>query len=98
MRQEQHQEKKVRLSVDCTEQERMYIKMIATKNHMTISEYLLSFARKEMPKCAGHHCKRSHEPNEETAKVLRETDKGKNLIEHETLDEFWEALGFNQHA
>ena len=65
---------------------------------MTISEYLLSFARKEMPKCAGHHCTRNHEPNEETAKVLRETDRGENLIEHESLDEFWETLGFSQQC
>lgn len=96
MRQEKQESKKVRLSVDCTEQERMYIKMIATKNHMTISEYLLSFARKEMPKCGSRHCRHSHEPNEETARVLRETDQGKNLIEYESLDEFWDALGFNQ--
>lgn len=94
----QHHANKVRLSVDCTEQERMYIKMLSTRKHMTISEYLLSFARKEMPKCAGQHCKHNHEPNEETAKVLKETDEGKNLIEHETLDEFWDTLGFNKHA
>lgn len=98
MRHEKHPEKKVRLSVDCTEQERMYIKMIATKHQMTISEYLLSFARKEMPKCGGYHCNKSHEPNEETAKVLAETDREENLTEYETLDEFWDALGFNQHA
>ena len=98
MRQSQYQEKKVRLSVDCTEEEIMYIKMIATKKKMTISEYLLSFARKEMPKCGGHHCKQGHVPNEETARVLKETDKGENLIEYETLDEFWDALGFSQHA
>jgi len=100
MRQESHHhyEKKVRLSVDCTEQERMYIKMLATRHHMTISEYLLAFARKEMPKCGGHHCKHTHVPNEETIRVLRDTDEGKNLIEHETLDEFWESLGFNKHA
>ena len=98
MKQEQSQERKVRLSVDCTEQERMYIKMIATKNHMTISEYLLSFARKEMPKCGGRHCKRSHEPNEETSKVLRETDQEKNLIEHDKIEKFWDALGFSQDA
>lgn len=100
MRQEH---KKVRLSVDCTEEERMYIKMIATKKHMTISEYLLTFARKEMPQtlksqCGGHHCKQSHEPNEETAKVLKETDRGENLTEYETLEDFWSSLGFNKHA
>lgn len=33
MRQEHH--KKVRLSVDCSEEERMYIKMMATKKQMT---------------------------------------------------------------
>lgn len=94
MRQQHRQVKKVRLSVDCTEQERLYIKMLSTKKNMTISEYLLSFARKEMPKCGAYHCKKSHEPNEETIKVLQDTENGKNLIEHETLDEFWKALGF----
>lgn len=98
MKQTHYQGKKVRLSVDCTEEERMYIKMIATKKHMTISEYLLSFAREEMPKCGGHHGNRPHEPNEETARVLRETDRGENLTEYENLDEFWNALGFSQHA
>jgi hypothetical protein len=76
----------------------MYIKMLASKKQMTISEYLLSFAREEMPKCGGHHCNRSHELNEETSQVLRDTDKGENLIEHETLADFWDALGFSQHA
>lgn len=80
------------------EQERMYIKMLATKKRMTISEYLLSFAREEMPKCDVGHCKHSHEPNEETAKVLRETDEGKNLIEHDTLEDFWNSLGFSKSA
>lgn len=89
-------ERKVRLSVDCTEEERMYIKMLATRNRMTISEYLLSFARKEMPQCGPHLCRESHELNTETAQVLRETDKGKNLIEPETLDEFWDGLGFGK--
>lgn len=96
-REHHHQEKKVRLSVDCTEQERMYIKMLSTKKHMTISEYLLSFARKEMPRCM-NHCNLSHEPNEETAKVLRETDRGENLIEYDSLEDFWKELGFDQNA
>jgi|SRR5277367_4366057 len=98
MKQEHNQEKKVRLSVDCTEQERMYIKMIATKNHMTISEYLLSFARKEMPKRESNHCNRSHEPNEETAKVLKDTDAGIGLESHESLEDFWKAMGMKPNA
>ncbi len=82
---------KVRLSVDCTEEERMYIKMLATKSHMTISEYLLSFARKEMPKCT-----KSHEPNEETQMALKEARGERETFE--SVDEFWNAMGMNPHA
>jgi hypothetical protein len=82
---------KVRLSVDCTEEERMYIKMLATKSHMTISEYLLSFARKEMPKCT-----RSHEPNKETQQALKEVQEEGEIFE--SVDEFWDAMGMNPHA
>lgn len=44
-------------------------------------------------KSCNRHCPKTHVPNEETDKVLRETDEGNNLVEHETLDEFWKALG-----
>lgn len=89
---------KARLSIDCTPQEKMYVKMLAAKKQMTISEYFLSFAREEMPQCGGHHCSRSHKPNEETAQVLRETKEGKNIESHESLDEFWKAMGMTPNA
>ncbi|NGX42407.1 MAG: hypothetical protein K940chlam7_00687 [Chlamydiae bacterium] len=81
---------KVRLSVDCTENERMYIKMLAAKEKKTISEYLLSLTYKHMPK--------KRIPNKETQKVLRETEEGKNLENHDSLDDFWEAMGMNSNA
>ncbi len=39
-----------------------------------------------------------HVPNEETARVLKETDLGESLVEYETMDEFWDSLGFSRHA
>lgn len=33
------------------------------------------------------------EPNEETIQAMQDVDNDENLIEHRTLDEFWEALG-----
>lgn len=33
--------------------------------------------------------------NDETLEALRQVDGDVDLIEHETLEEFWEALGFN---
>lgn len=84
---------KERLVVSCTKEEKQYIKLLAAKNNLTMSEYLLSHARLEMPKF-----NRGNIPNKETAKVLRNSDEGKNLIEVENLDDFWEELGFNKHA
>lgn len=41
--------KNARLAVDCTTEERLYIKMLATKNDMTISEYIMSHLRYKFP-------------------------------------------------
>lgn len=82
-----HKDHKVRLSVDCTEEERKYIKLLATRNDMTISEYLLSFARKEMPKCT-----RSHDPNEKTKQSLKESREEESEI-FGSVSEFWDAMG-----
>lgn len=84
---------KVRLSVDCTENERMYIKMLAAKEKKTISEYLMTLAREQMPKKI-----RSKIPNEETEKVLRDTENGKNLVTHKSIQDFWKAMGIDPNA
>ena len=70
----------------------MYIKMLATKKHMTISEYLLSFARKEMPKCV-----RSHEPNSTTKKALKESREEEGEV-FESLDDFWTSMDMAPNA
>lgn len=85
-----HKQDKVRLSVDCTEEERKYIKMLAAKHGKTISEYLLSFPRAEMPK------KAKRVPNKRTEKAFREAEQEHGEI-YESLDEFWEAMGMNPH-
>jgi|GEM_PF-1640686 len=87
-----------RLVISCTDEEKKYVKLLATKNSMTMGEYLLSFAREQMPKSCKNHCAHTHTPNKETAKVLRDTDEGKNLEEYETLEEFWESIGLNKYA
>lgn len=39
---------KVKLTVECSMDERVYIKSLAAKKHMTISEFMLSYVRKDM--------------------------------------------------
>lgn len=83
---------KVRLSVDCTPEERMYIKMLATRSNTTISEYLLSFVRKKMPECF-----RGHEPNEQTIRALRESSEEEGEV-YDTVESFWESMGISPDA
>ncbi|HSX04433.1 MAG TPA: hypothetical protein VLG76_06870 [Rhabdochlamydiaceae bacterium] len=80
--------KKARLSIDCTTEERRYIKMLAAKEDKTISEYLIGLARPNMP-----YCNRSHIPNKKTLRSLKETKKGAGLEQYESLAKFWESFG-----
>jgi uncharacterized protein (DUF1778 family) len=41
--------KRVRITITCTEEERMYIKMLAAKQGVTISEFILSCIRPLFP-------------------------------------------------
>lgn len=87
-----HCHDKVRLTVECSFDERTYIKMLAAKKNMTISEFLLSSVRKVLPRSRSHH-----EPNPETTKALQESRKGR-LKSYKTLDEFWKAMDIDPNA
>ena len=84
-------EDKVRLTVECSFDERMYIKMLAAKKHVTISELLLGPLRKILPS------EKSHEPNAETIEALKES-REKKLVSYETVDDFWKAMGIDPDA
>lgn len=85
-----HREK-VRLTVECSFDERTYIKMLAAKKHMTISEFLLASVREMMPH------RRYEEPNAQTLAALNESREGE-LESYETLEEFWKAMGIDPNA
>ena len=87
----QHHSEKVRLTVECSTDERTYIKMLAASKNTTISELLLTPFKKIMPRG------RRRTPNAETIKALQESREGK-LESYDNLDEFWEAMGINPNA
>lgn len=78
---------KVKVTFECSIDERTYIKMLAAKKHMTISEYILSYIRQAMPRT----------PNAETVEALNESREG-NLQSYKTLEDFWEAMGIDPNA
>lgn len=79
---------KVKLTVECTLDERTYIKRLAAKNHLTISDYILSFVRPEMPK----------EPNRETKKAMNDIRSKKNVKRSKDLEDFWASLGIDPNT
>ncbi len=82
---------KVRLTVECSFDERTYIKMLAAKKHVTISELLLAPLRNILP------TEDTRKPNAETIEALEESRNGK-LESYETLDDFWNAMGIDPNA
>lgn len=91
---------KTRLVISCTEEEKKYIRVLAALENKTVSDFLLESPRKKMPnvKCNFRGCDGVHIPNKETARVLKETEEGINLESHDSLDDFWKAMGMNPNA
>lgn len=91
---------KTRLVLSCTEEEKRYIKVLAAIENKSISDYLLEKPRQKMPEmhCDFPGCDGSHEPNGETEKVFKDTDAGRNLESHNSLKDFWKAMGMKPNA
>lgn len=86
----QHHHERVRVVIDCTLEERAYIKMLAAKKHMTISQYFLSFAKKEI-------FRKSKIPNKTTLDAHQEALEGGGTS-YESMDDFWSDMGVNRRA
>jgi hypothetical protein len=84
---------KVKITIECTLDERAYIKMLAAKAHLGLSDFLLSYVRSDFPK------KRevNRGVNKETMESIQELREGRG-IKCESIDDFWEKMGMNPHA
>ncbi len=85
----QHHHDRAKVTIDCTIDERTYIKMLAAKAHMNLSEFILSYLRKDFPK--------SRKPNQATLDAMRESKEGKGM-KCESMEDFWEKMGMNPNA
>ncbi len=80
--------KKVRLAIDCSTEERKYIKMFALYEDKTINEFVMSCVREHVNKC-----NRAHIPNDETAATLDASERGENIISFDSIDDFFKSMG-----
>lgn len=80
---------RVKITIDVSDDERAYIKMLATKKRMTISEFIMSFVRPHIP---------HEEPNEETQNSMNDVRKRKNLTHCNSIEGFWKSIGIDPNA
>lgn len=73
---------KVKVTIECSPDERAYIKILAAKAHLNLSDFILSYLRSDFPK----------KPNKETLRAHEEAVKGKGT-ECEDLEDFWKQMG-----
>lgn len=85
-----HQEKS-RLTIECTLEEKTFIKMLATKAHMTISEFMLTYVRPDLP------LQKKGKPNKETLVAMKEAKEGKGTT-YNSMDDFWKEMGVKPSA
>jgi hypothetical protein len=79
---------KAKITIDCTVNERVYIKILAARAHMNLSEFFLSYIRKDFPQ---------EKVNKTTLKAMEESKKGKN-IKCDSIEDFWGNMGMNPNA
>jgi hypothetical protein len=83
------QSHRVKVTIDVSEDERTYIKMLAAKKRMTISDFIMSFVRPSIPR---------NQPNAETQKAMNDVDERKNLTHCNTVEDFWLSVGIDPDA
>ena len=83
-----HHHDKAKVTIDCTVDERAYIKMLAARAHMNLSEFILSYLRKDFPQ---------DRPNKETMQAIQDTKEGKTT-RCESLADFWDKMGVKPSA
>ena len=73
---------KVKVTIECTANERAYIKMLAAKAHLNLSDLILSYLRTDFPK----------KLNKKTIKAHEEALQGGG-IDCDSLEDFWHQMG-----
>lgn len=78
---------KVRLAIECTPEERKYIKMYASYEEKSLNEFVMDCVRMKVSKC-----KYSHIPNEETAAALDASERGEGIIMFDSVEDFLKSM------
>ena len=77
---------KVRLSIDCSPEDRQRIKLLCTLDHKTISEFVMECVHERL------HQEKRNLPNRKTAKALRESERGEGVETYDSIEALFSKL------
>ena len=63
------------------------MKMLAASEDKTLNEFILESVRMRLRRCP-----RSHIPNADTIKAMQDAERGENLIEFNSIEDFFKSL------
>jgi len=84
-----HHHDRAKVTIECSVDERAYIKILAARAHMNLSEFILSYLKKDFPDFRA--------PNKVTIDSMKELDEGRG-IHCSSLDDFWKKMGMSPDA
>jgi len=80
-------QRKVRLAIECSPEERKYMKMFAAHEDQTLNEFVLDSVRMRLYKCSHRHT-----PNKETRDALEAAEKKEGLVSFDSIEDFLKSL------
>lgn len=79
--------RKVRLAIQCSPEERKYMKMLAAHEDKTLNQFVLECVRMRIYKCLD-----SHIPNRETKAALKAAEQKEDLIHFDSIENFFKSM------
>ena len=80
------EKKSGRINLSCTREEQKRIKVFATLNDMSISDFVMDCVRERLS------AEKSSIPNEETRRALEESARGEGVKSYEKLEDLFDDL------
>lgn len=82
--------REARLTIDCSNDQKRKIKMIAASKDMSITDFMLSLVEEKFNKCPLGF---EHFPNAETIESIEASERGEGLRSFTSMDNLFKDLG-----
>lgn len=82
--------REARLTIDCSNEQKRKIKMLAASKDMSITDFMLALVEEKYTWCP---LGLSHIPNNETITSIEESESGKGVKSFDSMEDLYKDLG-----